>query len=84
MFRYGSSDSTLSDGGCSLVRVSVSECHIRCSVFKVQTLQVSSQSGAVIICYVINGRMYVCSDTREFVVDILNYSYTYIYIQFRE
>ena len=65
MFRYGSSDSTFSDGGGSLVRVSVSECHSRCSVFEVQTLHVSSQSVAVIICYVINGRMYVCSDTRE-------------------
>ena len=65
MFGNGSSDCTFSDGGCSLVRVSVSECHIDCTVFEIQTLHVSSQSVAVIICYVINGRMYVCSDTRE-------------------
>ena len=46
MFGNGSSDSTLGDGGGSLVCVSVSECRIDRTVFKVQTLQVSSQSVA--------------------------------------
>ena len=83
MFRNGSSDSTLGDGGCSLVRVSVSECRLRCTVFKVQTLQVSSQSvaGSYVnnskcMCIVIQGSYYNMS---VFIVDLYIYNVITIY-----